>query len=109
VLRSSVVKESDLLRRQAAARGFVARPLDLIGLPPTSQEIESFEPDKSPRAFENVMDRRLASSSRLLANGALVPPLAGLARYAELLLGLDSQSAAICPSMAPISYRRLGH
>jgi mono/diheme cytochrome c family protein len=35
--------------------------LDLIGLPPTYQEIESFENDDSPRAFEKVVDRLLAS------------------------------------------------
>jgi mono/diheme cytochrome c family protein len=35
--------------------------LDLIGLPPTYQEIESFANDDSPRAFEKVVDRLLAS------------------------------------------------
>ena len=34
---------------------------DLIGLPPTPQEVEAFLADKSPRAFENVVDRLLAS------------------------------------------------
>jgi mono/diheme cytochrome c family protein len=34
---------------------------DLIGLPPTPAEIEAFEKDKSPQAFEKVVDRLLAS------------------------------------------------
>jgi hypothetical protein len=34
---------------------------DLIGLPPTAQEIDAFLTDESPRAFENVVDRLLAS------------------------------------------------
>ena len=34
---------------------------DLIGLPPTPQEIEAFLKDTSPRAFEKVVDRLLAS------------------------------------------------
>lgn len=35
--------------------------LDLIGLPPTPEEVEAFEKDSSPRAFEKVVDRLLAS------------------------------------------------
>jgi hypothetical protein len=34
---------------------------DLIGLPPTYREVEAFANDDSPRAFENVVDRLLAS------------------------------------------------
>ncbi len=34
---------------------------DLIGLPPTPEEIDSFISDKSARAFEKVVDRLLAS------------------------------------------------
>jgi hypothetical protein len=34
---------------------------DLTGLPPTTAEIEAFLNDKSPRAFERVVDRLLAS------------------------------------------------
>ena len=34
---------------------------DLIGLPPTEQEIEAFFADKSPTAFAKVVDRLLAS------------------------------------------------
>ncbi|GAB4138837.1 MAG: PSD1 and planctomycete cytochrome C domain-containing protein [Planctomycetaceae bacterium] len=35
--------------------------LDLRGLPPTLQEIESFLKDKSPTAYESMVDRMLAS------------------------------------------------
>ena len=34
---------------------------DLTGLPPTAEEIEAFEKDQSPTAFEKVIDRLLAS------------------------------------------------
>ena len=35
--------------------------LDLTGIPPTAEEIEAFENDKSPDAFAKVVDRLLAS------------------------------------------------
>jgi hypothetical protein len=35
--------------------------LDLIGLPPTAEEVEAFENDTSPDAFEKVIDKLLAS------------------------------------------------
>src|SRR5262245_35361662 len=35
--------------------------LDLIGIPPTAEEIEAFENDKAPDAFARVVDRLLAS------------------------------------------------
>jgi Protein of unknown function (DUF1553)/Protein of unknown function (DUF1549)/Planctomycete cytochrome C len=35
--------------------------LDLVGLPPTREEIAAFIADKSPRAYETVVDRLLAS------------------------------------------------
>jgi mono/diheme cytochrome c family protein len=34
---------------------------DLIGLPPTPEEVDAFVNDKSPNAYENVIDRLLAS------------------------------------------------
>jgi mono/diheme cytochrome c family protein len=34
---------------------------DLTGLPPTVEEMEAFEKDKSPQAYEKVVDRLLAS------------------------------------------------
>jgi hypothetical protein len=35
--------------------------IDLIGLPPTPQEVEAFVADQSPDAYEKVVDRLLAS------------------------------------------------
>ncbi|MBN9518234.1 PSD1 domain-containing protein [bacterium] len=35
--------------------------LDLTGLPPTAEEVEAFAADASPKAFETVVDRLLAS------------------------------------------------
>ena len=36
---------------------------DLTGLPPTSEEINAFQSDQTPQAFEKVIDRLLASPS----------------------------------------------
>ena len=46
-----------------AGRGILIRrvTLDLTGLPPTAAEIDAFERDQSPNAFEKVVDRLLAS------------------------------------------------
>jgi mono/diheme cytochrome c family protein len=47
---------------QADRRVLIRRAtLDLIGLPPTPEEIDAFEKDKSPDAYEKVVDRLLAS------------------------------------------------
>ena len=46
----------------AAKRVLIRRAsLDLIGLPPTPEEVEAFEKDDSPDAFSKVIDRLLAS------------------------------------------------
>src|SRR5207244_10549229 len=48
--------------RAADKRALVRRAtLDLIGLPPTAEEIEAFEKDEAPDAFAKVVDRLLAS------------------------------------------------
>ena len=35
--------------------------LDLIGLPPTPEDVDAFVDDKSPEAYEKAVDRLLAS------------------------------------------------
>jgi mono/diheme cytochrome c family protein len=47
---------------QADRRTLIRRAtLDLIGLPPTEEEVHAFEQDKDPKAYENLVDRLLAS------------------------------------------------
>jgi hypothetical protein len=47
---------------QADRRTLIRRvSLDLIGIPPTPAEVEAFVADKSPNAYEKVVDRLLAS------------------------------------------------
>ncbi|MBL9147212.1 MAG: PSD1 domain-containing protein [Phycisphaerae bacterium] len=46
----------------ASKRTWIRRvTFDLTGLPPTPEEIEAFEKDKTPTAYERVVDRLLAS------------------------------------------------
>ena len=56
--------ETEGLKPSAEAeRGILIRrvTLDLTGLPPTPEEIDAFERDTSPDAYEKVVDRLLAS------------------------------------------------
>jgi mono/diheme cytochrome c family protein len=49
---------------QADKRTLIRRvTYDLTGLPPTAEEVEAFENDHSPKAYERVVDRLLASSA----------------------------------------------
>ena len=54
--------------------------LDLIGLPPSVKEIDEFLADKSPDAYEKVVDRLLASSHY---GERWARPWLDLARYAD--------------------------
>ena len=48
--------------REASRRTLIRRLyFDLIGLPPTPAEVAAFEQDKSPNAYEKLVDRLLAS------------------------------------------------
>jgi mono/diheme cytochrome c family protein len=48
--------------RRADRRSLIRRAsYDLTGLPPTAEEVDAFERDKSPDAFAKVVDRLLAS------------------------------------------------
>lgn len=57
------LKERGLSQSPAAGRATLIRRLafNLTGLPPTSAEIARFVADDSPRAYENLVDRLLAS------------------------------------------------
>ncbi len=47
---------------RADRRTFIRRAsIDLIGIPPTVKEVEAFEADESPAAYERLIDRLLAS------------------------------------------------
>jgi cytochrome c553 len=54
--------------------------LDLIGLPPTVQEVDAFIADHSPEAYENLVDRLLASAHY---GERWAQPWLDLARYAD--------------------------
>ncbi len=57
------LEESKLMPNMAASRRTLIRRLyfDLIGLPPNPEEIEAFVSDSSPVAYENLVERLLAS------------------------------------------------
>src|SRR5438045_1831729 len=57
------LREKGFAPAPEADRRTLARRLyfDLIGLPPTPEEVEAFETDTSPDAYEKLVDRLLAS------------------------------------------------
>jgi hypothetical protein len=57
-LEKEGLKPAPLADRRALIRRVT---YDLIGLPPTLDEVRAFEADKSPNAYEKVVDRLLAS------------------------------------------------
>jgi len=59
------LKSSGMTPSQPARRGKLLRrtTFALLGLPPTPQELYSFEKDDSPGAWEKVIDRLLSSAS----------------------------------------------
>jgi len=77
--------------------------LDLLGLPPTSEEIEAFEKDKNSKAFEKVIDRLLASPRYGERWGR---HWLDVARYAEDdVRGLDPKGRGYMPYQGAYVYR----
>ncbi len=77
--------------------------LDLTGLPPTSEEIEAFEKDKTNKAFEKVIDRLLASPRYGERWGR---HWLDVARYAEDdVRGLDPKGRGYMPYQGAYVYR----
>ncbi len=76
---------------------------DLTGLPPTPEEIEAFEKDKSSKAFEKVVDRLLASPRYGERWGR---HWLDIARYAEDdVRGLDPKGRGYMPFNGAYVYR----
>ena len=80
-VRERLLREG-LSSSPAADRGTLLRrvTLDLTGLPPTPQQLQAFENDPSPTAYETVVDRLLASESYAEKMAA---QWLDLARYAD--------------------------
>jgi hypothetical protein len=59
----ALLEKDDLKPAPPADRRTLLRRVtyDLTGLPPTYEEVQAFEADKSPNAYEKVVDRLLAS------------------------------------------------
>src|SRR5205085_2088743 len=66
--------------------------LDLTGLPPTPAEIDAFLRDRSPDAYEKVVDRLLASPRY---GERMATPWLDVARYAD---SYGYQSDQLCPT-----------
>jgi len=80
-VRERLLREG-LSSSPAADRGTLLRrvTLDLTGLPPTPEQLQAFENDPSPTAYETVVDRLLASESYAEKMAA---QWLDLARYAD--------------------------
>ena len=84
--------------------------LDLIGIPPTPEEVDAFVNDKSPDAYEKLVDRLLASPALRRALGAAAgstspatpTPTAtrrtASARSGPIATGSSRPSTTTCPS-----------
>ncbi len=76
------LEASDLKPTPEASRETLIRRLsfDITGLPPTPQEVDTFLADKSPEAYEKVVDRLLASPRY---GEHMARPWLDAARYAD--------------------------
>ena len=89
---------------QADRRALIRRATyDLTGLPPTPEEVDAFVKDKSPRAWENLIDRLLASPKYGERWGR---HWLDVARYAEDdVRGLDPKGRGYMPFNGAYRYR----
>src|SRR5205823_2559834 len=55
------VKGNGMERMPLKASALNARQIELLGLPPTAQEVDAFLADAAPDAYERLVDRLLAS------------------------------------------------
>lgn len=61
-IQSRLAREGLTASPEADPRSLIRRvTLDLTGLPPTAEEVDTFVADKSPQAYERLVDRLLAS------------------------------------------------
>ena len=59
---ASLAEKSTSLRAEADRRTLIRRvSIDLIGLPPSPEEVAAFIADRDPKAYERLIDRLLAS------------------------------------------------
>jgi len=89
---------------QADRRTLIRRATyDLTGMPPTYEEVEAFVKDKSPHAWENLVDRLLASPKYGERWGR---HWLDVARYAEDdVRGLDPKGRGYMPFSGAYRYR----
>jgi len=89
---------------QADRRTLIRRATyDLTGLPPTPEEVDAFVKDKSPKAYENLIDRLLASPKYGERWGR---HWLDVARYAEDdVRGLDPKGRGYMPFSGAYRYR----
>jgi cytochrome c553 len=89
---------------QADRRALIRRATyDLTGLPPTPEEVDAFLKDKSPKAYENLIDRLLASPRYGDRWGR---HWLDVARYAEDdVRGLDPKGRGYMPFDGAYRYR----
>ena len=89
---------------QADRRALIRRvTYDLTGLPPTPEEVDAFVKDKSPKAYENLIDRLLASPRYGERWGR---HWLDVARYAEDdVRGLDPKGRGYMPFDGAYRYR----
>ena len=81
--------------READRRTLLRRlSLDLIGLPPSADEIKTFLADKSPRAYERQVERLLASPH---FGERMASPWLDLARFADTVGYHGDQNQRIFP------------